>query len=558
MNRPALHVQDVLGVIEPAFLTCPPRPKTASTKHRAFLSFSTLVCGLPYLKLLSMKLDPDVCYRAIESRDERFDGRFYTGVLTTGVYCRPICPSRTPHRENVRFFATAAAAEANGFRPCLRCRPETTPGSPAWQGTATTVRRALRLIEGGALDTDTVETFSGRLGVSSRHLRRLFAEHVGASPGQVARTRRLHLAKRLIDATTLPMTEVAFSAGYSSVRRFNAAVRQTYDRTPTELRRERDHPPSESQHLHLTLSCQPPFDGKALLGFLQARAIPGIEEVSDSAYRRIVCVGDSCGIIEIRPDAAVPCIRLKIPAKLARGLRDLIRRARALFDLKADPETITGHLSGDPLLKESVRAAPGMRVPGAWDPFEVAVRAVLGQQVSVQAANRLAKRLVETHGRLAFGDDPSRGDGSGSNIPEGSSKKGVKWFLFPAPTALVDAPLEEIGLFSQRAEAIRALSRAIASESLDLTPEKEETIAQLKALPGIGPWTAQYIAMRALGNPDAFPSSDLGLRKAAGRRQASHRSEDQAEDVPPAWLRKRAEKWRPWRAYAAMHLWNTK
>ncbi|XXX74072.1 AlkA N-terminal domain-containing protein [Sorangium sp. So ce134] len=483
-----------------------------------------------------MRLDEEACYRALETRDLRFDGRFFTGVLSTGIYCRPICPARTPKRERCVFFPSAAAAQEAGYRPCLRCRPEASPGTPAWLGTSALVSRALRLIAEGALDDEDAPALAARLGVGERHLRRLFLRHVGASPLAVAQTRRLLFAKKLLDETALSMTEVALSSGFSSVRRFNDAIRATYARTPRELRRSASRrgggAAGGAPDIALRLPFRPPLDWGALAGFLGARAIPGVESADPGAYRRTVRVAGGHGVVEVRPAPGEPhlLVRLRLPG--TEGLIHCAERLRRLFDLGADPDAIAAHLGADPRLAPRVAAMPGVRVPGAWDGFELAVRAILGQQVSVRAATQLAGRLVERHGEpLAV-----RG-----GLPEGAD--GLR-FVFPTPAALAAADLADLGVPRARAAAITGLAARVArgEVALDASRGLEETVRALSEVPGVGAWTAHYIAMRALREPDAFPATDLGLRRALG-------------GVSGADLLAMAEAWRPWRAYAAMLLW---
>jgi len=478
-----------------------------------------------------LPLDANACYRALRARDARFDGRFFTGVTTTGVYCRPVCPARTPRRENVRFFACAAAAESAGFRPCLRCRPDAAPGTPAWAGTSATVSRALRLIEEGALDHDDVDALAARLGLTARHLRRLFVEHIGAAPVAVAQARRVHFARALVDDTTLPITEIALGAGFGSVRRFNHVFKRTFTRSPSEMRRLRARdarpgaPPAAG--LALRLSFRPPFDWDAYLGFLAPRAIPGIERVEGDAYHRVVTTGGASGEISVRRARDARALVLSIPVTLAPHARDLSARARRLFDLAADPAAIAAHLGEDPALAPLISSHPGARVPRAWSPFETAVRVVLGQQVSVGAATTLAGRLVRKYGHpVALGD-------------------GREAFAFPEPEKLARARMQTIGLTAARARALRALAAAVADGAilLDGSLGLAALVARLTALPGIGPWTAHMIAMRACGEPDAFPLGDLGLAVAARALEI--------EDIGA-----RAERWRPWRAYATVWLWH--
>jgi AraC family transcriptional regulator of adaptative response / DNA-3-methyladenine glycosylase II len=477
-----------------------------------------------------MRLDPAVCYRALRSRDARFDGRFFTAVRTTGIYCRPVCPAPTPRRENCVFLPCAAAAEESGFRPCLRCRPEAAPGTPAWRGSGSTVSRGLELIEAGALDEAGTEALAARLGVGDRHLRRLFSTHLGASPHAVASTRRTLFAKQLIDQTSLPMAQVAFAAGFSSVRRFNDAMQAAYGRPPRALRRLAGRAAAGAP-LELRLGYRPPYGWDDLLAFLAARAIPGVESVSDGCYRRSFRLGGSVGWLEARLLPESRQIGVRIRAIGALRLIDLAPRLRGLFDLGADPEEIAAQLAEEPVLREALRRAPGVRVPGALDGFELAVRAILGQQVSVAAATRLAGRLAQRFGEELPADCRPR-DGADAPVLE-----------FPQPERLADADIAAIGMPASRAEAIRALARSVARGELRLEPgaDPTETRARLVALPGIGDWTAAYVAMRALREPDAFPSGDLGLRRALGIARAE--------------LDARAERWRPWRAYAAMLLW---
>ena len=476
--------------------------------------------------------DNSIYERARLSRDARFDGRFFIGVRTTGIYCRPICPANPPKSDNVLFFASAAAASEAGFRPCLRCRPECAPGSPAWAGTSTTVQRGLRLIADGALDDSDIEHLAARLGVTSRHLRRLFARHVGASPVAVAHTQRLHFAKRLIDQTSLPMKEISVAAGYGSVRRFNDAFRKTYDRSPRELRRARVESEGKGQ-LRLTLPYREPYDWDRLIGFFAARAIPGLERIIDRRYLRAVRVGDSQGVVEVRDEGGA--ISLTVHGIGTRALFPVAQRVRSMFDVDAPIDDIVDVLGVDRILRDRLRGCPGLRVPGAWDGWELAVRAILGQQVSVKAATTLAGRVVETYGETLAPGMPVR-------LPNR---------LFPLPSRLARARLERLGIVRSRAQSIRELARALLDGRVrfDATQQPEAFRAALTAIPGIGNWTADYVAMRGLKDPDAFPSADLGLLRAfdsvAGRR------------LRPRELAERAEDWRPWRAYAAILIWNT-
>ena len=478
-----------------------------------------------------MELDPDICYRASASRDPRFDGRFFMGVTSTGIYCRPICPARQPRRANCRFFRYAATAEAAGFRPCLRCHPESAPGTPAWSGSSATVSRALRLINQRALAHAGMDELAARLGVGTRHLRRLLNEHVGASPLAMEQTRRLLFAKKLIMETSLSMAQVARNAGFGSVRRFNTAFRAAYGLTPGNLRRSHGRA-VRTADLTLSLAFRPPFHWQALVSFLAQRAIPGLEEIGADFYRRTVAYPGATGTIEVRPVPGAQHLRLTIPGQLAPHIGAVVQRVRNMFDLDADPLRIADVLNRDKRLKPLVRQRPGLRIPGCWNPFELVVRAILGQQITVRGATTLATRLVHRFGRKLTGeqDDAHR-------------------WLFPTAAKLARADLTVIGLPRARAATISGLSQAVSRKSLnlDVSGGLDETVARLCALPGLGAWTAHYVAMRAFGEPDAFPASDLGLRKALAVDQNPLRPRD---------VITMAESWRPWRAYATMHLWS--
>lgn len=482
-----------------------------------------------------MILNHDLCYAALKSRDARFDGRFFTAVSTTGIYCRPICPATRPQSKNVHFYSTAAEASDAGFRPCLRCRPESSPGSPEWNGSSALVVRAIRLINEGVMDDGGLDAVSAHLHIGSRQLRRLFGEHLGVSPVTIAQTRRLHFAKKLIDETHLPMTDVALSAGYRSVRRFNDVFQKTYQRTPTELRRTNRGGKTAVSHLHLKLAYRPPFSWNSLISFLQMRAIPGVEAVQADSYSRTVQFGNLSGIITVQPIPDKNRLRLSVPTHLAGHLQLIAERIRRLFDLQADPAQISDHLSQDALLAPTVARYPGLRLPGCWDGFEIAVRAILGQQVSVKAATTISGRLVERLGLPITAVSP----------PHPSLTH-----IFPTPTQIVSADLSKLGLTTKRAETIRTLAQAVLNGELTFsTPVSlEEAIASMVKLPGIGDWTAQYIAMRALGEPDAFPAGDLILRRAATTTEKT---------ITEKQLRQRADSWRPWRAYAAIYLWKS-
>jgi AraC family transcriptional regulator of adaptative response / DNA-3-methyladenine glycosylase II len=471
-------------------------------------------------------LDVRALDRARVSRDPRFDGKFFIGVTSTGIYCRPICPVRSPKPTHIRYFETAAAAAAAGLRPCLRCRPEAAPGTPAWFGTSTVVRRALRLIEEGALDRGSVGALAASVGIGPRHLNRLFAQHIGASPIAVAQTRRLHFAKRLIDETSLPMTDIAVAAGFGSLRRFNATFQNTYGRAPRDLRKRRGGP--NSQEVVLTLAFRPPYDWNHVRDFLARRAVPGVERVDGRGYARTVTTSDGHGVISVTACDGADALELRVQGAPAAVLLQLSVAARRMFDLAADPARIATAFSRDPLLAPLVKRRPGLRIVGVWDPFECAVRAVLGQQVTVAAGRTFAERLVSRIGcKVDSGVD------------------GLT-HLFPGPAALVNANFDGLGLTPARADALRTLARAVMLGDLDFGAPVEQLTQKLAALPGFGRWTAEYVGLRALAEPDAFPTGDLALRRAVGAR---------GEIATTPALEARAEAWRPWRGYAAFYLW---
>jgi AraC family transcriptional regulator of adaptative response / DNA-3-methyladenine glycosylase II len=476
-------------------------------------------------------LDLQALDRARISRDARFDGKFYVGVTSTGIYCRPICPSRCAKRANVRFFASPAAAEAAGFRPCLRCRPEAAPGTPAWIGTAAVVRRALRLINDGALDEASVEKLAARLGIGARHLLRLFARHVGASPLAVAHTRRLHFAVCLLEETNLPITQIAMASGFGSSRRFNDAFRNTYQRSPRELRRMRRGGGvrvGAPEEVVLRLAYRPPYDWRHVWEFLALRAIDGVERVDAQGYARTVACEAGHALIRVSPVPGADALELRVAGAAPAALLQLSAVARRMFDLAADPQRIGAELARDPLVGALVRQRPGLRIPGVWDPFECAVRAVLGQQVSVTAGRTLVARLVARAGRTV------------STGSEGLTH------LFPDAVAVASADLEGLGLPGARVATLRALACAVADHRIDFNAAPDEVVADLTAVPGIGSWTAQYVALRALAEPDAMPTGDLVLRRMASAA---------ATPVSARELEECARRWQPWRGYAVMHLW---
>ena len=473
-----------------------------------------------------MELDWQVCSRARLARDARFDGKFFIAVHTTGIYCRPTCRSRTSKESNVRYFPTAAAAAEAGFRPCLRCRPECAPGTPARLGTQNTVSRALRLIDESGLEEGGVEALAERLGVGSRHLRRLFLHHLGATPSAVGQTRRLHFAKKLIDETSLPMTQVAVASGFGCVRRFNAAIRTVYHRTPTQIRSLARQITVQPENEYIfRLNYRPPYNWNSMLNFLGPRATPGVEVVESGMYRRSISLNGLSGYFEVSLDEKNDALSVRVQFGDPRSLFSIVERVRGMFDLNADWFIIGQTLRKDPELRRRIDSNPGLRVPGCWDTFELSVRAILGQQVSVKAATTFAARLVSKFGR-AF---------SANSVTH----------LFPSADVLADAELASIGLTRTRAETIRALARAVCEGELTFSQVVDSTafLERLCEVPGIGKWTAQYVAMRALREPDAFPSGDLGLLRAL--EAASSRE-----------LERRAEAWRPWRAYAAICLWS--
>jgi len=475
-----------------------------------------------------MELDWQVCSRARLSRDARFDGKFFIGVLTSRVYCRSICPAPTAKEKNVRYYPSAAAAAEAGFRPCLRCRPECSPGTPAWLGTPSTVSRALRLIAETGLADGGVEALAEHLGVGSRHLRRLFLQHLGATPSAVAQTRRMDFAKKLIDETSLPMSEVALASGFGCVRRFNASIRKVYHRTPTQIRRlSRQTGMLPQNEYFFRLRFRPPYNWNGMLRFLAPRATPGVEAVESGSYRRSISWNGSRGWLEVSLDAGNNGLAVRVQFGDPRSLFSIIERIRAMFDLNADWAAIAQGLAADPALAMHMEANPGLRVPGCWNGFELAIRAILGQQITVKGATALAGRLATTFGQPF----------SGSN--------GLT-HIFPSPEVLADARLDGLGMPKARSETLRALARAVCDGqiSFEAVVDAKAFLARMCELPGIGKWTAQYVAMRALGEPDAFPSGDIGLLRALGL-------------TSPGELERRAEAWRPWRAYASMYLWTS-
>jgi AraC family transcriptional regulator of adaptative response / DNA-3-methyladenine glycosylase II len=477
----------------------------------------------------TIALDPDSCWRALESRDARFDGMFVVGVRTTGIYCRPSCPTPTrPKRRNVSFFRTTAAAQLAGLRACKRCRPDAVPGSPEWDARKDLVGRAMRLLGDGIVDREGVGGLARRLAVSARHLDRLLVDAVGAPPLSLARAQRAQTARLLIETTGLPFRDVAFAAGFGSVRQFNDTIREVFAATPGELRHaRRNGVVNGPDWLVLRLPVRTPFGGDGVIAWLRARAVPGVE-ASTGAYRRTLRLQGGAAAVELvsHDDHVAAAFRLSAVADLATA----VQRCRRLLDLDADPLASANLLMGDAALRAVVRANPGRRVPGAVDGAESAFRAVLGQQISVAGARTMAGRLVALCGTAL--EDP------GHELTH----------TFPSAEAIANADLGKVGLTAARQRAVSELARRLASGGLVLDPgaDREEARRKLLEIPGVGPWTATYVALRALGDPDVFPAEDLGLRRAARRLGLP----DDARG-----LARHAEQWRPWRSYAAHHLW---
>ncbi|GAB7050103.1 AlkA N-terminal domain-containing protein [Catenuloplanes indicus JCM 9534] len=543
-----------------------------------------------------MELDFERCYRAVDSRDERFDGWFFTAVTSTGIYCRPSCPAVTPRRENVRFYPSAAAAQGNGFRACRRCRPDAVPGSPEWDSRADAVGRAMRLIGDGVVDREGVPGLARRLGYTERHLQRLLVAEVGAGPLALARAQRAQTARILIETTALSLTEIAFAAGFGSVRQFNETIQAVFDASPSQLRESRRQrtawavpgpaEPAGPGVVHVRLSYRAPLHVPALFDFLAARAIPGVEEASGTTYRRALSLPHGPATAELTPRDGYVAATLRVADM--RDLAPAVARCRRLLDLDADPDAIDGTLDADPYLSPSVSDEPGVRVPRAVDGFEMAVRAVIGQQVSVASARSVLRRLIRAaavapaggEGTSAgpAGDPAFPGRVPGDAIPGGLTSTGlmpaglmsggaahggavpggvlpgdpitgarVGLMPFPGAERLLELPDDAFGMPAARRETLRALARAVAGGlTLDPGGDRAEITARLVALPGIGAWTAGYVALRALGDPDVLLPTDLAVRKGA-----------QALDLPhtPAALAARAEQWRPWRSYALIRLW---
>ncbi len=514
-----------------------------------------------------MHEDFDRCHRAVQSRDPRFDGWFVTAVLSTGIYCRPSCPARTPKAANLRFFATAAAAQHAGFRACKRCRPDASPGSPEWSTRADTAARAMRLVADGVVDREGVAGLAHRLGYSSRHVERLLLAEVGAGPLALARAQRAQTARILIETTELAMADIAFAAGFASIRQFNDTVRSVFDRTPTALRAARSAvdarpgpigptttgdpmgpmgsagPAVGATTLVLRLAVRTPFTPGSALAHLAATAVPGVEVVDATGYRRALAPVHGPALVALTPGPDHVVARLSL-----HDLRDLpsaIARSRRLLDLDADPTAVADALATDRRLRAAVRAEPGLRLPRTMDEAELALRVVLGQQVSTAAARTHAARLVRTLGS-AVAD--GSGDG-GAGIDSGASLGPTH--RFPAPDVIAAADPSTLGLPAGRGRVLVALATALADGRVDLSPGADwlRARAELAAIPGIGPWSIEMIALRGLGDPDAFPATDLGVRRGAAALGLPGSGPGEQG------LATEAHRWRPWRSYAAAHLW---
>jgi len=474
-----------------------------------------------------MELEPRRCYEVLLARDRRFDGTFFVGVSTTGVYCRPVCTARTPRADRCSFFPTASLAEAAGFRPCLRCRPELAPGRAPIDAPRSVARRAVGRIQAGALAERGIEGLAREFGLSGRQLRRVVEREYGVPPVALEQTRRLLLAKQLLTDTPMKIVDVAFASGFGSVRRFNHLFRTRYRVNPTALRRRRH---ADATAIELGLGYRPPLAWRALVGFLSARGSPRTERLEDGRYLRVVRLAGKTGWVRARCDAERNLVVVEVSPGLVPVLSPLLVRLRHLFDLDADPIAIAARLGRDPALRGRIARTPGLRIPGALDGFDLALRTVLGQQITVKAATTLYCRLTERFGTKVSTPYP----GLDRAPPSAGSVAGASV-----------ADLTALGVTSRRAETIRELAEQAATHRLRLAPgaELDSTRAALRAIPGIGPWTAEYVALRALGDPDAWPDADLGLARALALPK-------------PADLARRGEAFRPWRGYAALHLWN--
>ncbi len=470
-----------------------------------------------------MELDFEQCYRAVDSRDQRFDGWFYTAVSSTGIYCRPSCPAITPKRQNVTFHPSAAAAQRAGFRACKRCRPDAAPGSPEWDVRADVVGRAMRLIGDGVVDREGVPGLASRLGYTERHLNRMLIAELGAGPLALARAQRAQTARILIETTGLGLAEIAFAAGFGSVRQFNDTIQEVYALTPSRMREQHPAATAEAGVINLRLAYRSPLHIAALLDFLELRALPGVEERAGDTYRRGLTLPHGSATVALTPGDRWVSATLRLTD--VRDLAPAVARCRRLFDLDADPDAVDTTLAADPALRAIVEAEPGVRVPRAADGFEMAVRAIVGQQVSVAGARTTLIRLIRAAGSA-----------------------GTDLIGFPAAEVVAELPDSAFGMPAARRETIRTLAAAVADGKIDLEPgaDRPETVARLLELPGIGAWTAGYVAMRAIGDPDVLLPTDLAVRRGAA-----------ALGLPsaPKALEAHAERWRPWRSYALIRLW---
>ncbi|SKB03799.1 AlkA N-terminal domain-containing protein [Aeromicrobium choanae] len=471
-------------------------------------------------------MDPNDCYRAVSARDARFDGVFYTAVRTTGIYCRPSCPAMTPRQANVTFYPSAAAAERSGYRACRRCRPDSTPGSPEWNARADVVARAVRLIGDGVVEREGVSGLAGRLGYSERQVNRLVTTELGAGPQAIARSNRARTARILLETTTMRAADVAFAAGYGSVRQFNDSIRESFDLTPRELRARSSraaHP--GAGRLRLELALRPPFHADALLDWLAPRAIEGVEAIDGRTYARVLNLPHGVGAVELT--LGDDSVSAELELTDLRDLAPAVQRCRRLLDLDADPVAIDEALAVDPLLADLVREAPGMRLPGQVDGFEMVMRAIVGQQVSVAGARTILGRVARSRG---------------TEVDLELARRHGLTHAFATAESVAEAAPEEFAMPRGRATAIISVAHAVASGELDLHPgaDREAARASLLAIRGIGPWTADYVRMRALGDPDVLLETDLVLRRVLAREGLD---------------RTRTERWRPWRSYASLHLW---
>ena len=463
----------------------------------------------------------DIYYKAMLSRDYRFDGKFYVAVKTTGIYCRPICPAK-PKRENIEFFTDAFSAEKAGYRPCLRCHPEFSPDSMTWPGRSTIVQRALQLISQNAMFEINMDAFAKQLGVSARHLRRLFEKEIGLSPKKISDLHRLNFARKLITETRLGLTTVAMTAGFSSLRRFNDAFKKRYHHPPREIRKSKS--PMTENEFTLHIAYRPPLDWKSLLHYYSKHQIPFIEDVSDSHYQRIFKVGSSIGVFTVHNDEKKAQLELKVHCQDPKVLFTIVNRVRKMFDLDSDPILISNQFSIFPFLKQLWNEFPGLRIAKGWDPFEIAITTILGQVVSVKQASRLMGKLVQSYGEKIY--HPLTNEEA---------------FLFPTPEILAEASLDEIKTTTQRKKAIRDLCQGLIEKKISFAEyqDPENFKKQIRAIRGIGSWSAEYISLRGLGDTNAFPKDDLVLKRALSLN---------SQLFDPAQLE-------PWRGYLAVYLW---